>query len=169
MQKIVGDIYSLVNKISINEQRIVNEDIYIERINGEIIRLGKDKSRLQTLKIAEIKHLKDEREKAKNNINRLMNKNDDLYNELENLVQCANELDAIADTLIMLNNAKEFFEKTVEDLVPRVNKENEAELILRIKDNEAARDTFDFAMGICKGISHKFEVVKKYPGNKDVN
>jgi hypothetical protein len=50
-----------------------------------------------------------------------------------------------------------------------MNKENEAELILRIKDNEAARDTFDFAKSIVEGISHTFEVVKKYLGNKDAN
>ena len=169
MEELIKEVYSLVDKISQNEQKIVGEDVCIEIMNREIVSLSNDNSCSLVIRLKKIEKIKYKREKARKNIDRLIGKNEDLYEELEILAQYVKDLDVINQTVDALNYGKQYFEGVVKELSSQPNATTDEALIIEIKEREAARDTFDFAMGICKGISHTFEVVKKYPGNKDAN
>ena len=169
MEELIKEVYSLVDRISQNEQRIVGEDVRIEIMNRKIDSLSNDNSCSLVIRLKKIEKIKYEREKTKKNIDRLIGKNKDLYEELEDLAQYVRDLDVINETIDALNHGKQYFEGVVKELSSLPNATTDEALIIEIQEREAARDTFDFAIGIVKGISNTLEVVKKYPGNKDVN
>lgn len=152
MHKIVSTVYALVDTISTYEQRLANEDDYIERINKEIEILCRNDGKLQTTKLLKIERLKVDREKAKKNVNRLVIKRNDLYSCLDALVPSVIACDAKEDLLNVLYAGKAPFEEKVESLSshPDINKNKELKASLR--SYQTARDTYDVAIGALNGV-----------------